>query len=227
MVCTKLTIRLLSFIDIIITSGSYLRNHLFSSVLKMSESLHQLTQLLESSPFRFSGVGALLRGEANNVLKRSDILIELENIIYRNTAQAFVSGGGLHPITKQVMKNIRGLYITDSHIWRAIEEYDLADPNRAQKSLFSVIIARVIELLERNLEAMSRNYNSAALGYVFMMNNLQNIGNQAGSILGHDWLKKNRAKVDQNLELYLTSSWNKMLDFLKLESDDSLPWTIF
>ncbi|KAL2317429.1 hypothetical protein Fmac_031305 [Flemingia macrophylla] len=226
-VCTKLTIRLLSFTDIIVASGSYLRNHLFSSSLpEMSESLHQLTQVFKSFSFSVSEVGSLLKGETYRVLKRLDILIELNNLIYCNTAEETVSGGGLHPITQQVMKYIRDLYITeDSNIWQAIEQCDLVVPNREGKYLFSVQIARVIELLESNLEAMSREYNSAALGYVFMMNNLHYIGQEASKLgkIDNDWFQKNTAKVDQNLELYRYSSWNKMLDLLKLEKNDSLP----
>ncbi|KAL2317422.1 hypothetical protein Fmac_031298 [Flemingia macrophylla] len=228
MVCSKLTINLLSFIDIIVTSGSYLSNHLFSSsVPKMSESLHQLTQMFKSFRFPDFKVVPVLAAAADSVLKRLDISIELENLIYRNTTEATVSGGGLHPITQQVMKYIHDLSVTmNSSIWQAINEYDLVVSNRGEKSLFSVKKARMIELLVSNLEAMSRDYNSAALGYVFMMNNLRYIGRQAatlGTILDDDWFQKNTEKVDQNLELYLNSSWNKILDFLKLESNDSLP----
>ncbi|KAL2317424.1 hypothetical protein Fmac_031300 [Flemingia macrophylla] len=225
MVCTKLTIPLLSFVDIIVSSGSYLPSQLFSSSIpKMRESLHELTQVFKSFRFSFSKVGPLLGREADRVLKRLDILIELENIIYRNTAQATVSGGGVHPTTQKVMNYIREK-TTYSTIWQAIVQYDFVVPNRGWNSLFSVQIARMIELLESNLQAMSRDYNSA-LGYVFMMNNLHYIGHEASKLrisLGEDWFQKNTAKVDQNLELYLSSSWNKILDFLKLESYDSQP----
>ncbi|XP_068487001.1 exocyst complex component EXO70B1-like [Phaseolus vulgaris] len=38
---------------------------------------------------------------------------------------------------------------------------------------------------------------------------------------GHGWLRKNRKKLQQNLELYLRSSWNKIVEFLKLDMRES------
>ncbi|XP_068487198.1 exocyst complex component EXO70B1-like [Phaseolus vulgaris] len=87
---------------------------------------------------------------------------------------------------------------------------------------------RMIELLESSLEANSKNYKNPTLGYVFIMNNRRFIGVEAklkelGPILGDDWLHKNTEKFQQNLELYLRSSWNKIVNLLKLDINQLEP----
>jgi len=86
-----------------------------------------------------------------------------------------------------------------------------------------VVIGRMIELLESELEAKSKvYYTDPALAYVFMINNLSHIGQKMPDFkFDHDWFGQNTAKVKQNWNLYLKSSWNKLLDFLKLERNES------
>lgn len=42
------------------------------------------------------------------------------------------------------------------------------------------------------------------------------------AVFGDDWLQKIRAKVQQNIELYQRNSWDKVLEFLKLDINDSM-----
>ncbi|XP_022637385.1 exocyst complex component EXO70B1-like [Vigna radiata var. radiata] len=91
-----------------------------------------------------------------------------------------------------------------------------------------VLIYRTIELLESSLEVNSENYKNPSLGYVFIMNNRRFIEleaklNRLGPALGDDWLHKNITKFQENLELYLRSSWNKILDFLKVDINQPEP----
>ncbi|ESW14091.1 hypothetical protein PHAVU_008G252300 [Phaseolus vulgaris] len=92
----------------------------------------------------------------------------------------------------------------------------------------SLSSCEMIELLESSLEANSKNYKNPTLGYVFIMNNRRFIGVEAklkelGPILGDDWLHKNTEKFQQNLELYLRSSWNKIVNLLKLDINQLEP----
>jgi len=87
---------------------------------------------------------------------------------------------------------------------------------------------RMIELLESSLEANSKNYKNPTLGYVFIINNRRFIGVQAklnrlGPIFGDDWLHKNTTIFKQNLKLYLRSSWNKIVNLLKLDINQLEP----
>lgn len=98
-------------------------------------------------------------------------------------------------------------------------------PGREGNSSFSVQIAKMIKLLESILEVKSRDYADPVLGYVFMINYLTYMRQEAYNlasvvnitILDDDWFHKKRAKLEQNCKLYQSCSWNKMLEFLKLE----------
>ncbi|QCE01006.1 exocyst complex component 7 [Vigna unguiculata] len=90
-----------------------------------------------------------------------------------------------------------------------------------------VYMDRMTELLENLLEVSSKNYKNPILGYVFIMNNRRFIEVEAklnglGPIFGDDWLHKNTRKLQENLELYLRSSWNKIVDLLKIDINNQL-----
>ncbi|WVY91225.1 hypothetical protein V8G54_036739 [Vigna mungo] len=85
-----------------------------------------------------------------------------------------------------------------------------------------VCIYKMIEIVESSLEANSKKYKNPSLRYVFIMNNRRFIEvetklNGLGLSFGDDWLHKNTIKLQENLELYLRSSWNKILDLLKVD----------
>nr|KYP72924.1 Exocyst complex component 7 [Cajanus cajan] len=98
--------------------------------------------------------------------------------------------------------------------------------DRVGKLSLSVHMAKIMELLERSLKANSKNYNNPSLGYFFIMNNRRFIELEVelyglGPIIGDDWLRKNRTKFQQNLQLYHRSSWNKIVNILKLDINES------
>ncbi|KAL9316501.1 hypothetical protein ACSQ67_017502 [Phaseolus vulgaris] len=111
-----------------------------------------------------------------------------------------------------------------------IRYLDLSWASKLRKDLEDgmLYMDRMIELLESRLEANSKNYKIPTLGYVFIMNNRRFIGVEAklkelGPILGDDWLHKNTTIFQQNLELYLSSSWNKIVNLLKLDINQLEP----
>ncbi|QCE01013.1 exocyst complex component 7 [Vigna unguiculata] len=94
--------------------------------------------------------------------------------------------------------------------------------------ILPVWIYWMIELLESTLEANSKNYKNPSLGYVFIMNNRRCIEvetklNGMGHFFGDDWLHKNTRKIQENLELYLRSSWNKIVNLLKVDINQLEP----
>ncbi|XP_027368452.1 exocyst complex component EXO70B1-like [Abrus precatorius] len=207
-VCKELTLDLLRFVNTLATENHspYHLSHVIPKVFKtFSDLIPNFNSFFSGQLFSES-----LINEALLVGKRLGIFVELESLIRRDMAQATTPGGELHPTTFKVMDYLRDVF-TDSKSF----------PIREGKSPFSDQVARIIVLLESNLEAKSKTYTDPALGYVFMINNLiflQHGGSIYGVIFGEDWYIE---KIKQNIELYQRSSWDKILDFLKLDSYES------
>ncbi|XP_047154852.1 exocyst complex component EXO70B1-like [Vigna umbellata] len=209
-VCKELTIGLVSFADTTMTTGN-LPNLLFNIVPKMSKPLVELTR--ESiSPILFRKLSFV--NDIQGVRQRLAILNKLRELTYPNNVQAPVTDGGLHLITKKAM----------DHIHKIEQKFGY----RFANSSFWVVIGRMIELLESELEAKSKDfYADPALSSVFMINNLSYIEQKTHDLqfdddfqFDDDWFRTNKAKVEENYNLYLRSSWNKMVDFLKVETNE-------
>ncbi|KAK7321391.1 hypothetical protein VNO77_32000 [Canavalia gladiata] len=228
-VCEELTIRLLNFANNF-TLESYSPNLLCCFVPKVFNTLTSLITEFESL---FSDQYSVsLRNEALEVWKRLSvanerIFMELENFICHDTVQAIVPGGGLHPVTCQIMNCLNDICEAMDITFKQVLDHSI-DPDKERKSsLIYFQVARIIELLESNLEAKSKEYTDPALGYVFMMNNIRYMGVEAKEgkmrlVLDKQWFLKNIAKVRKQGELYQRSSWTKVLDILKLESNESM-----
>jgi len=211
-VCKEVTIDLVSFADTIMTIGN-LSNLLFNIVPKMSESFVELSREFISLVLyrKFSFID-----DIKDVRQRLAMLKKLRKFIYPNKVQAPVTDGGLHPITKKAMDYIHRI------CKGKIKQRD-DQTYRMGNSSFWVVIGRMIKLLESELETKSKDYYAdPALGYVFMINNLSYIEQKTLDLkFDDDWFRQNRAKVEQNCNLYLRSSWNKMVEFLKVETYES------
>ncbi|XP_014489806.2 exocyst complex component EXO70B1-like isoform X1 [Vigna radiata var. radiata] len=192
-VCKEVAFDPVSFVDTTMKTGNLL-NILFN-VPKILESLHELQLLF------LSGRGSYVP-DIKYVQYILVMLKELGNFIFPNNEQAPVINGGLHRITKKAMRYIldKSKHIRNSLFW----------------------MGRMIELLESQLESQSKDYYAdPALGSVFMINNLMYIQQEAHDLkFDDDWFRQHTAKVIQSLELYLRSSWNKMVDFLKVETNE-------
>jgi len=201
-VCKELTTGLLSFADTTITTESHLPNLLSNIVPKMLESLDELIGEI-STMMLFPKL--LCVPDLEDFRKKLYILCSLRNIIYTNDVEAPVTDGGLHLITKRAMN------------------YILDNSDNIGNSSFWVVIGRMIELLGSELEVKSKDYyTDPALGYIFMINNLSYIEQKTRDLkLDDDWFRQNTAKVEQKCNLYLRSSWSKMVEFLKVETNES------
>ncbi|QCE01012.1 exocyst complex component 7 [Vigna unguiculata] len=139
----------------------------------------------------------------------------------------YYEGGEVHPNICELMLKIRFVCRQrDNRSRQGLEGYNML--GKEGKLSPSVNVARIIAtaLLERILEVECKNYHNPSLGYVFLMNNLSFIEQEAKfyglvPIFSHDWLRKMTTKFQQNLELYLRSSWTKIVDFLKLDISES------
>uniref|UniRef100_A0A0R0JJK0 Exocyst subunit Exo70 family protein n=1 Tax=Glycine max TaxID=3847 RepID=A0A0R0JJK0_SOYBN len=143
---------------------------------------------------------------------------ELLSLTYGVKEKAIVPGGRVHQITLDVL-DYAG--IIDEQLT------DLLDCSLEGKFPLNNI-AMITNLLDSSLEANSQNYHDPILSYVFIINNRSYIRRRAmrgglRHILGNDWIRKNTTSIKENLQLYLRSSWNKILDILKLDINESEP----
>ncbi|GJT85883.1 exocyst complex component EXO70B1 [Tanacetum coccineum] len=200
-----------------IAMGSRTPERLF----KILDVYEVVKELLPEFEVLFSDDYSLfLRNEAVSVWKRlgesiRGIFVELENLIRRDPVKAAVPGGGLHPITRYVMNYLRAACSrpTLEHVFEDNVDQSLASS-----------IAWIMEVLESNLESKSKVYRDPALASVFMMNNGRYIvkkvkGDVLGTVLGDDWIRKQKSKVRQYHTNYQRSSWHKLLNTLKLDNN--------
>lgn len=108
----------------------------------------------------------------------------------------------LHAMTINVMS-----YLISTCLARQTLEH-----NGAGTSSFSIKIDRMMKRLERKLVAESKDMYPAS-PYFFMMNNWRFVElSIQESGLDFDCFKKYTTKVRQNLELYVSCSWNMVLE---------------
>ncbi|PNY10444.1 exocyst complex component [Trifolium pratense] len=120
----------------------------------------------------------------------------LETFIRYNMSQE-TFGCGVHPLTREVMKCIK-------------------DASKDKDNATYFHIPEMIQLLESNLKAKSKNRINPASGYLFMLNNNRYIQLVARCdslrlLLGEDWTQLQAFKVRRNNRDYLRFSWNKVI----------------
>ncbi|MED6192439.1 hypothetical protein PIB30_010072 [Stylosanthes scabra] len=205
-ICGEFTSNLLDFGNGF-ANGSHPLN-LFPSVLQVFGVLHELIPEFES--VFLDQFSASLRTEAVTTRKRlretiNEMFTQLENLINCDASEV-ACPGGICPVSVEVMNHLS-----------AVGEFG--------SSLLSGEVTRIIALLESHLEAKSKHYSNSALGFVFLMNNERYIEKKAkqyqlDKILGNQWIRQRTAKVRENCEPYRRSSWEEVLGFLKLGTEE-------
>ncbi|RYQ99225.1 hypothetical protein Ahy_B07g087133 [Arachis hypogaea] len=147
---------------------------------------------------------------------------EVKNMIFRSKKAKFVfPNGGIHPLTMDVLAYVE--LFCEPFLQKYVQGSDRAGTSFS----FSVEMVSMLKILERKLRTKSKNYKDPTLCYFFMMINrryIQNFVKQRHFVthLSNDWVQNNTQKAEQNLELYYKSSWNMVVDYLKLYNDESL-----
>jgi len=209
-VCSELSISLLRFMNTLATGNHQWSYHMVHVIPKVFKALIDLIPMFDSL-FNGQLFSESLRKGAIIVGKRLGVFVELESLIHRKVAKETVPDGGIHPATHKMIDYLREVFADDETF-----------PIRKEISSFSDQLARIIKVLDSNLETKSKSYTDPALGHVFMINNLMFLqygeSNIYGNILGQDWYI---AKINQNIELY-QSSWDKIFNLLKVNSKELL-----
>eukprot|EP00271_Cylindrocystis_brebissonii_P015421 TRINITY_DN3830_c0_g1_i1.p1 TRINITY_DN3830_c0_g1~~TRINITY_DN3830_c0_g1_i1.p1 ORF type:complete len:664 (-),score=141.92 TRINITY_DN3830_c0_g1_i1:1766-3757(-) len=86
----------------------------------------------------------------------------------------------------------------------------------------TVLVRKILTSLLSHLETKSKLYKDVAIQHIFMMNNLeymtQAMKKSAGAtILGSEWMEKNRRLMLQNLSAYQRNAWSKAVSLLAVE----------
>lgn len=110
---------------------------------------------------------------------------------------------------------------------QVLQEYS-EDHNEVEASSFFLKqMEQIMRMLQRKLIVKSENCKDPALRHIFMLNNRSHIEamnkfSRLETIFGNDWFQNNKTKIQQNLDLYKRISWNKVMDFLKLDNKDNI-----
>ncbi|CAJ1975346.1 unnamed protein product [Sphenostylis stenocarpa] len=148
----------------------------------------------------------------------------IEKLLYLsddNKDQATVPSSRIHQITRDLLNYIQMIYLNLKDLSPIIVDKD-------EKLSLYLHLAMMADILDTSLEAISKSYNDPTLGYIFIINNrrfihLTSKRENLKPAFGDDWLRKNTIELQQKLELYLRSSWNKIVDTLKLDINESEP----
>ncbi|KAK9052283.1 hypothetical protein SSX86_028912 [Deinandra increscens subsp. villosa] len=164
-----------------------------------------------------------------------NIFIELENSIKSDTAKTPVPGGAVHPLTRYTMNYLKyACEYSDTleQVFRDHKKIDRAysvDEDQAQNnnhhhgSPFQSQLAKIMDLLDLNLETKSRLYKDPSLSLIFMMNNGRYIlqktkgTGEMRSLMGDPWVRKRSSDLRSYHTNYKRETWTKLLQCLSHE----------
>jgi hypothetical protein len=161
----------------------------------------------------------------------SDLFVKLNYWIFRvpEAKQVAPSDGRHHPMMVQIISYLTSACRSRRTLEQILQEYPKVNYEAVLKASFSFIaqMELIMDRLEKQLMYKSRDYKDPALQYLFMMNNrtyieaiIKSRDLDLETIFGDEWFKKYQAKMQKDLDLYQRNSWNKVLEFLKLDNND-------
>ncbi|KAG6479445.1 exocyst complex component EXO70B1-like [Zingiber officinale] len=188
--------------------------------LNLYETIRSL--LPELDPLLSDGYSTELLGEVVAVHKALGasirrIFLELENRIRRDPAKAAVPGGDVHPMTKYVMN-----YLAAACAKETLAEVMAEEAARSVVPL-PVRVAWIADILLENLDVKSKLYRDPALCFVFLMNNVRYMiakaegSKEVASLLGEEWFRRMRTRVQQWAVEYQRAAWGNVLAALRVD----------
>ncbi|XP_059646980.1 exocyst complex component EXO70H1-like [Cornus florida] len=160
------------------------------------------------------------------------LLTEFESSIQKDTSKSAVAGGGIHPLTLDVMNhlclladysNVLADILADSPppTKSSLPEsyFDTSDSDDSPAPAISLRLAWLILVLLCKLDSKAKHYKDVALSYLFLANNLQHVifkvrTSNLKYLLGDDWLSKNEVKVKQFSWNYERLGWDHVIKSL-------------
>ncbi|CAA7031450.1 unnamed protein product [Microthlaspi erraticum] len=157
-----------------------------------------------------------------------NIFSDLENSIKSDSSKTPVPGGAVHPLTRYTMNYLKYSceykdtleQVFKSHSKMEQEEDDEPPAAKSGDSAFASQLMRIMELLDGNLEAKSKQYKDIPLSCIFMMNNgryiVQKIKGSAEihEVMGDTWCRRRSSELRNYHKNYQRETWGKLLGFL-------------
>jgi exocyst complex protein 7 len=177
-------------------------------------------------------IETLFKGNACNEIRESalgltkrlaqtaqDTLVDFEEAVEKDATRTAVSDGTVHPVTNYVINYVKFLFDYQSTLNQLFQEFE--NPGDSSSQLASVTV-RIMQALQINLEAKSKQYKDVALTHVFLMNNIHYMvrsvrRSEAKDLLGDDWVQRHRRVVQQHANQYKRIAWAKILQCLSVQ----------
>ncbi|EMS50655.1 Exocyst complex component 7 [Triticum urartu] len=155
-------------------------------------------------------------GNALHDLRRSirSGLRVLKDMIFDYKSDVVPQGGGIHEITRYLLKYIMSLLDNGTSL-KIILVGDEQDDKVAMETLQDTV-ATLISHMEIMLEKESHRYKDAGLKQMFMVNNVNFLlhqveGSEIRHLLGEDWVLKHQDQLKDHISSFINISWESVM----------------
>ncbi|OAY67927.1 exocyst complex component EXO70A1-like [Ananas comosus] len=188
-------------------------------LLDMYEIMRELQSEIETI---FEGKACVeMRESALSLTKRlaqtaQETFGDFEEAVEKDATKTTVLDGTVHPLTSYVINYVKFLFDYQSTLKQLFQEFGTGDENNSQ---LASVTMRIMQALQTNLDAKSKQYKDPSLTHLFLMNNIHYMvrsvrRSEAKDLLGDDWIQRHRRIVQQNANQYRRVAWGKVLQSL-------------
>ncbi|KAJ7970661.1 Exocyst subunit Exo70 family protein [Quillaja saponaria] len=195
------------------------------------EKLFVLLDMYEIMRELHSEIEAIFKGKACSEIRESALGLakqlaqtaqetfgDFEEAVEKDATKTAVSDGTVHPLTSYVINYVKFLFDYRSTLKQLFQEFESGD----EASQLGSVTMRIMQALQTNLDAKSKQYRDPALNNLFLMNNIHYIvrsvrRSEAKDLLGDDWVQRHRRIVQQHANQYKRIAWQKILQCLTIQ----------
>ncbi|EMS50656.1 hypothetical protein TRIUR3_03084 [Triticum urartu] len=136
--------------------------------------------------------------------------------IFDYTSEVVPQGGGIHEITKYLLKYIVSLLDNGRSLKLILVGDEQDQDGMVEMETLQDAVATLICHLEIMLEKESHRYKDAGLKQMFMVNNVSFVlhqveGSEIKYLLGEDWVLKHRDQLKDHISRFINISWESVM----------------
>lgn len=185
-------------------------------LLEMYETMRELHSEIQTI-FCGAPCAEMRKSTAAFTKRLADTALEtfdcFEEVVEKDASKTSINDGTVHPLTSYVINYLKLLLDycpTLDQLFKEFEGGEQPSPD------LSSVTMRIMQALQTNLDAKSRQYKDPALTHIFLMNNIHYIvrsvrRSEARSLLSDDWVQRQRRVVQQHANQYKRIAWAKIL----------------